>query len=185
MKSALSLVVVGICIGMYFVYISPAVSEVKSLSLKKASYDNVLLKSKEVVAKRDEIFVEYNNIPKDSIDKLNKIVPETFNSVLFANDINAMASSNGLAVKDFKVNPQRTEDRDTMTNQQAVNPYITTVVTFRLVGQYSQFIKFLTDIESSLRLLDVVNLSVKTLGGQKSTDDSLEYLLEINTYSLR
>lgn len=185
MKSALSLVVMGICVGVYFVYISPTVSEVKSLSLKKASYDNVLVQSKEVVAKRDSIFIDYNSIPKDDIDKLNKIVPETFNSVLFANDINALASSNSMAVKDFKVNPQKTDDREAMTNEQVAKPYMTTVVTFRLVGQYSQFIKFLTDLESSLRLLDVVNLSVKTLGGQMSTDNSLEYSLEINTYSLR
>ncbi|MCX6702235.1 MAG: hypothetical protein NTX96_03535 [Candidatus Zambryskibacteria bacterium] len=185
MKFALPLITIGICIGTYFIYISPTVSEVKGLSLKKANYDEVLLKSKELKDKRDAVLIDYNNISNADIDKLNKIIPEIFNSVLFANDVNAMASGNNLVVKDFKIDPQRTEDRDLMINQQKSNPYKTTIITFRLVGQYGQFVKFLTALESNLRLIDVVNLSIKTIGGQKSTDNSLEYLLEMNTYSLR
>ncbi len=185
MKSALSLIVVGICAGAYFLYISPLVSEVKTLSIKKTDYDKVLLESKNVVAKRDDVFAEYNNISAENLDKLNKVVPETFDSVLFANDLNAMASGDNLAVMDLKINPQITADREAMTSEPAAKPYVTTVITFRMTGQYQQFAKFLTDIESSLRLLDVVSLSVKTVGGTKPTDSSLEYSLEINTYSLR
>ncbi len=170
---------------MYFVYISPTVSEVKVLSLKKANYSEVLLKSKELKAKRDDVLIDYNNISNADIDRLNKIIPETFNSVLFANDINAMASKNSLVIKDFKIDPQRTEDPGSMISQQEVSPYKTTIITFRLGGQYGQFIKFLSDLELNLRLVDVVKLSIKTVGGQRSTDDSLEYLLEVNTYSLR
>lgn len=185
MKFALPIIIIAICVGMYFIYIGPTVSEVKALSLQKANYNDVLSKSRELKAKRDDVLIDYNNISNSDIDKLNKIIPETFNSVLFANDINSIAGRNNLVIKDFKVNPQRTEDRSTMTNQQKNNSYKTTIITFKLVGQYSQFVRFLIDLESNLRLVDVVKLSIKTVGGQRSTDESLEYLLEINTYSLR
>ena len=185
MKLILPLTIITICIGMYFIYISPSVSEVKALSLKKANYDEVLLKSRELKAQRDDVLIDYNNISLANINKLNKIIPEIFNSVLFANDVNALASRNNLVVKDFKVDPQRTEDRELMLSQQNKNPYKTTVVTFRLVGQYGQFVRFLVDIESNLRIADVTKLSIRTVGGQRSTDNSLEYLLEINTFSLR
>lgn len=185
MKYILPLIIIGICVGMYFVYISPTVSLVKTLSLKKANYDQVLLQSKQVAAQRDDVFTEYSNISGTDIDKLDKIIPETFNSVLFANDISAMASRNGLIIKDFKIDPSRTEDRTLMINQIKNNPYGTTVATIRLNGQYSQFVNFLNDLESNLRLVDVTKLSIKTIGGQKSTDNSLEYTLEINTYSLK
>jgi len=184
-KFALPIIVIGICAGTYFMYINPTVSDVKDLSQKKSSYNQVLAGSKEVAAKRDDVFTDYNNISLNDINKLDKIVPEIFNSVLFANDINAMASRNSLVVEEFVVDPQRTEDRDAMINQGENNLYKTTIITFRLVGQYRQFIDFLTELESNLRLVDVVGLTIKTVGGQRSTSDSLEYSLEINTYSLR
>jgi Tfp pilus assembly protein PilO len=160
-------------------------SDVKALSLKKSDYDQVLLKSKDLKVKRDNLLLEYNNISSTDIDKLNKIVPETFNSILFANDINAMALKNNMPIKDLKIDPQRTEDRELVANQQNNSPYNIVVVSFKVVGQYKQFVTFLSELESSLRLIDVVGLSIKTTGGQKSTDDSLEFLLEMNTYSLR
>jgi predicted DNA-binding protein (UPF0251 family) len=185
MKFILPLIIIGICVGTYYVYINPVASEVTALRLQKSNYDEVLLKSKELKAQRDDILVDYNNISDADISKLNKIIAETFNSVLFANDISAMAGRNNLAIKDFKVDPQRTEDRELMFNQTKNSPYKVTIITVRLVGQYSQFIKFLTELESNLRLVDVVKLSIKTLGGARSTDNSLEYLLELNTFSLR
>ena len=185
MKFALPLIIIVVSVGMYFTYISPTALVVKELSLKKSNYYEVLLKSKELKAQRDDVLVDYNNISDSDINKLNKIISETFNSVLFANDINAMAGRNNLVVKDFKVDPQRTEDRELMFSQQKNNPYKTTVIIVKLVGQYSQFVRFLIDLELNLRLVDVVKLSIKTLGGPRSTDNSLEYLLEMNTFSLR
>jgi len=88
-------------------------------------------------------------------------------------------------VKLILIDPKRTEERDVMLTQKKEAPYKTAIVTFRLIGQYDKFIKFLTDVESSLRLIDVTKLSIKTVGGQRATDDSLEYSLEMNTYSLK
>jgi Tfp pilus assembly protein PilO len=185
MKLLIPLIIIGLCMGMYFMYISPTANEVKILSRQKASYDEVLLKSKEVGALRDDVFAEYNNISEVNINKLSKIVPDTFNSVMFANDMNALASKSNLVVKDFNIDPQRTEDRSLLLSGAKPNPYKATVVTLRLVGQYSSFAKFLKNLETSLRLVDVSSLTIRTLGGQKSTDDSLEYSLEMYTYSLR
>jgi Tfp pilus assembly protein PilO len=185
MKFILPIIVLGMCVATYFLYISGTADEVRALSMKKASYDVVLQTAKDVVALRDDVLAESNNISEANINKLNKIVPAIFNSVLFANDINSMASKNNLIVKDFRVNPQVTQDRILMISEQAPTPYKTTVIAFRMVGQYSSFVKFLTDLESNLRLVDVVGLSIRAMGGANSTDNSLEYLLEMNTYSLR
>ncbi len=185
MKSILQIIILIVCVATYFMYISPTVAVVKALSAESSSYTNVLKKSQEIGIIRDNIWVDYNNISTGDTEKLKKIVPEKFNSVLFANDMNAIAGRHFLIVKDFKVNPQRTEDGGAVDSNQSVNPYKTTIVTFRVVGQYDQFVNFLKEIELSLRLVDVVSLSIKTVGGQKNTDGSLDYLLEMNTYSLR
>ena len=185
MKLITPLIIIGICVAAYFTYISKTVDDISILSSTKSSYEAVLKKADEVAVKRVELFKDYEGISKANIEMLNKVIPEMFNSVLFANDINAMASRNNLVVKDFKIDPKRTEERDVMLTQKKEAPYKTAIVTFRLIGQYDKFIKFLTDVESSLRLIDVTKLSIKTVGGQRATDDSLEYSLEMNTYSLK
>ena len=185
MKFSLPFIIIAISLGMYFFYINPTVAEIKTLSSKKVEYNNALVGAGELKAKRDDVLTQYNNISADNIDKLNKIIPATFNSVLFANDVNSIASGDGMSIKDFKVDEPTTDLRDTILSQSQNNLYKTTVITFSVIGQYSQFLKFIGSLESSLRLVDIVGLSVKTLGGQKSGDSPLQFLLEMNTYSLR
>lgn len=185
MKLIAPIVVIIISIGMYFFYIDTALPEIQVLREKKSEYDEIMQKAVEIGVLRDNILKEYNSISASDSDRLNKFIPEEFNAVLFANDINTMTINNGLSVKDFKTNPQRTEDRSLITNKEQDVPYITNVVTFRVIGDYDKFIKFLREMESSLKLIDVVKLSIKNTGGTKSTDNFLEFLLEVNTYSLR
>lgn len=185
MKLIAPLVVIIVSIGMYFFYIDTALPEVQALRDKKTEYDSVMQKAVEIGKLRDDILAEYGSISESDTDRLNKLVPAEFNPVLFANDINTMIINNGLSVKDFKTNPQRTEDRSLITDNVQQIPYVTNVVTFRVIGDYDKFIKFLKEMETSLRLIDVVKLSVKSTGGTKSTDNFLEFSVEVNTYSLR
>lgn len=185
MKLIAPLVVILVSIGMYFFYIDTALPEVQALREKKSGYDDVIQKTVEIGKLRDDILAEYSNISESDADRLNKLIPEKFNAVLFANDINTMIVNNGLTVKDFKTNPQRTEDRSLITENIEEIPYVTNVVTFRVIGDYDKFMKFLKETESSLRLIDVVKLSIKNTGGTKSTDNFLEFSVEVNTYSLR
>src|SRR3989344_5531491 len=88
-------------------------------------------------------------------------------------------------VKALKVDEPKTDDRTSIIEQTENKLYKTTVITCRVIGQYGQFLKFLQDLESSLNLVDVTSLSMKTLGGQTTGNSSLEFLLEMKTYSLQ
>lgn len=185
MKFFAPIIVVVVAVGMYFFYIDTALPEVQALREKKSKYDEVMQKAVALGVLRDGILKEYSSVSSDDSDRLNKLIPEKFNAVLFANDINTMIVNNGLSVKDFKTNPQRTEDRSLMNGDEQNVSYLTNIVTFKVIGDYDKFMKFLKEIESSLRLIDVVKLSIKNTGGTKSTDNFLEFTLEVNTYSLR
>ncbi|HEY4509207.1 MAG TPA: type 4a pilus biogenesis protein PilO [Candidatus Paceibacterota bacterium] len=185
MKSIISAIILVVSIIIYFAYTSPAINDVQVLSSKKSEQSDILLKTRELALKRDAILSDYNNIPSSDIDKLNKIIPDSFNSVLFINDVNSMASYNGLAAKEFKIDDPKTEGREAIVTKTKVEAYKTTIVTLRLQGQYFRFIKFVSDLESSLRLVDVKSISIKSVEAQGSVSGSLEYLLEMNVYSLR
>jgi Tfp pilus assembly protein PilO len=185
MKLITPFIVIAICIGMYFFYISPTAMEVKALSLKKAEYNTVLEKSRELMIKRDEVLGNYNAISDTNIARLEKVIPETFDTVLFANDLNGMASQYGMTVKDLKVNEPKTEVRDTIINSSKNKTFKTTAVGFKVSGSYAQFTKFLESLESSLRIVDVVGLHIQSGANTKGSESPLDYTLEVNTYSLR
>ena len=173
-----SLITIIVCIAAYFTYIKPTLSEVGALREQKSRYMDILDKAKEIKTKRDIIMSAYNSISQDDLDRLSKVIPKKFDAVFFGNDLSSMTSKYGLNVIDLKVSQnEATRDVNNSTNEN--NQYKTYFVTFRVSGSYEQFIKFMKDLESSLELVDVVNLSVKP-----TSRDSLEYKLDAYTYSL-
>lgn len=184
MKSLIPFIVIVICVGMYFVYIKPTGDKVKTLSREKNGYNNILSKTKELKQTREDILEVYNSISREDIDRLNKIVPETFSPVLFLNDLTGQISQYGMKVKNFRTSEPKPENRAAMLAQSKGDSYITTIVNFNVSGPYSEFLKLLNDLESSLRLIDVVGLTV-TSNYRSSSINSLDYSLELKTYSLR
>ena len=168
---------------MYYMYISPTIDDIKILSAKKAEYVNVLQKSRELNDKRDSLLTDFNSIDQANITKLSKIIPETFDPVLFLNDLSVMASKYAMAVKDFKISsPTSQAKNDSLSQKNDI--YKNMVATFSVTGSFEQFVHFLKDVESSLRILDVTSLSITTASVDKISS-TYTYKLEVHTYSLR
>lgn len=174
---------------MYFMYISPLIGDINVKRQKLAEYTSILEKTKELKTERDTAMDAYNNISQDDVNKLNKIIPDKFDEVLFLNDMSNLASQNGITVRQFKVDTGSTDSQNGGGSDTANHLYRTITIDVRLTGQYGQFMKFLKDIENSLQLVDVMNLSINgSTGGvilQKPSDNNLQYTLVINTYSLK
>ena len=185
MKALVPFLIIALCVGAYFLYISPTLPEIDVLKVKKAQYTDILEKAKELKDMRDAALTEYNNISEDNLARLNKIIPKKFNSTLFANDVNAIASKHGMSVSWLKVEnsgPEAHNGENTDTSQGEV--YKTISASFKVSGQYEKFIDFIKDLETNLELVDVVSLSVKQVGGDKILQNFQDYSVEINTYSL-
>ncbi len=180
------IVVIGVCFLTYVYFISPELMEVKALTLKKDEYTNVLNQAKEIKAKRDKIIEQYNNISPEDMDRLDKIIPASFSAVNFANDINALASRYGLILKSISASDSSVNPVDVVNSSPSA--YKTQIVSFAVSGPYNKFVKFLEDLETSLRLVDVVSLSLSPQSSgpnQKVALDSMDYNLSLNTYSLK
>ncbi len=184
MKQYTPFIVIAVCIGMYFFYISPAITDVQTLSAQKTQYADVLNKVQEVKDKRDAVLASFNSISSTDMDRLDKIVPEKFNSAFLANDLNNIASSDGVTIKSFKESTSNASN-GAVTDDTVAPSYQTNIITLNLTGQYDKFLKFLSDLETSLQLVDVVNLTVVPPSGEKTTDNQFQYTMEINVYSLR
>ncbi len=177
--------VVAICGMIYYFYISPTLAEVKVLSKTKSDYTEVVNKAKEIAKKRDAAILDFNSISSSDIDRLNKILPEKFDPVLFANDMTAMGLAFGLPVKDLHLDTAKTESRDDVVSSSVGQGFKTNIVGFKVSGTYNQFMKFLANLELSLRLVDITSLTIRPSNNAKTVDLPMEFLLEMQTYSMQ
>lgn len=182
MKAFTPIILIAISIATYYMYISPKYADVQKLVAEKARYVDTLKKAGELKTKRDAILADYSAVPPEDIDRLKKIIPDKFDSVLMVRHLDTVASKYGMVIKGVKIAEQKAE-----TREQAVAPqseqYKTISVTFSVKGTYDQFLKFLKDLESGLYLMDVSKLSMKE-DIKNASITSFDYGVEIRTYSL-
>lgn len=160
--------------------------EVKALVQAKDQRIKVLSKAQELNSKRTTVADSYASISDSDKDRLNKIIPQKFDSVVFANDLNSIALKNSLAFQDFKVDESGAVNDASVIEQNSISAYKTNVVSFKVIGQYSDFVKFIDVIDNSLRLMDTIGLSVELYNKQEKKDSGvLQFTLLVKTYSLK
>jgi|GEM_PF-2132173 len=185
MKNVTSLLVILISVGLYFLYIGPAWSNTSALSAELSSYQTVLQKSKQIIDTRDSMLTTYNAISSDDMARLQKALPTTFDGVAFANEIHTLASAYGLTVKQIKFD-QVSDSQDRTAVIAPAGPYKTIPVSMILIGPYPGFVAFLKSSELSLNLMDVTRLAIAPpLAVAKASSNSLEYDIDMTTYSLK
>ncbi|MEQ1561555.1 MAG: type 4a pilus biogenesis protein PilO [Nitrospira sp.] len=187
MKNLAPFIVIIVCVTMYYMYISPLTTDVSKLIAQKNQYSDVLTKAEEIKAKREDVSAKYSSISPDNINKLGRLIPDTFDAILFLNDISAIAARYNMSIRDFRSNSAVTAtrgDSDVVSDA----PFQVVTVGFAVTGTYDQFKKFISEVESSLRLMDISTLNITpelSVATGKTGADAYNYSLEVKTYSLK
>ncbi len=189
MKSLIPIGIIAVCGLIYVYYISPTIDEINALSNEKQQYQDVLKKAQDLTKQQEELQLMYSQISEEDIVRLKKMIPDKFDAVVFANDINAIASRYAIKIEQLSFNsPQGNVREDTVGIDQQ-SSYRTSVVTFSASGSYEAFKSFLDDLEYSLRLVDITQLTINSVDVDRndktnSTVPVLNYQIELKTYSL-
>lgn len=178
MKSFTPLILIGICIGAYYLYVSPTYTEIKNLQVQKDSYTETLAKAKDVIVKRDSILASYNSLPEEDKNRLNKFLPETFNNVIMANHLNSIANQHGMVIQNIIF----TQQMPLNTGEEA-STYKIHTASFFIVGSYENFLVFLKDLELNLDLVDIIKLTIAA-DAKNPKVQNLKFTFELQTYSL-
>lgn len=160
-------------------------AEVIGYKMKKDQYYDVLNQAQEIIQKRDDLAANLESLSQEDRDKLDKIIPENFDPLTLANDVNTLSIQNKLKITDYKL--LTNEDRVNI-DPSVVSPFKTNIVTFNLEGQYIDFLNFLQSLELNLRLFDITNINIQ--GAPDTTDPKakvtpMKFSLTIKTYSLK
>lgn len=176
----------------FVVFTNPSYKEVKSLKAQVAQYDTALTNSRKLQEQRDALGAKYRSLPSDQLERLEKLLPDNADNIRLIIDIQQMAQSYGMSLATIKFDAGQTggaaaaaSPLSSATSAEvaaASRDYGIFDLTFSTTATYENFLKFLKDVESSLRLVDVQSVDFSAGDPSKGTTT---FTVKLRTYWLK
>ncbi len=192
MRSLLPILLVGVAITVFFMYTSPAYSGqggILDLQTQEASYNDALSNAKALQSVRDSLAEKYNALPPADLDRLSKLLPDNVNNIRLLIDIKGIADKHNMQIQNVKfqsaptVAPsQNSVPTSSKTLAEQNKNYGTFTLQFSTNGAYPDFVGFVSDMEKSLRIVDINVVDFSSADDKTST---YRYDLTVTTYWLK
>lgn len=174
MNYTISLIFIVISLFLSIFYTRPLFNEIGVLSDEKASLDGFLNDSKNLSRVLAEKESAYNNMDTSMVEKINTLLPSSINNIKLIKDIDDIATKHNIKLRNIDIRIERPGQESFERN------YGVAVLRFSASAGYDSFKLFMTDLENSLRLVDMTALSFTA--GDK---DFYDYNVELKTYWLK
>ncbi len=199
-RNALALILIILAVGIYFTFTNGQITSIRAIQVANGQYASAISNAEQLIKDRDKVLKQYNNISEDDRVKLEKMLPESVDNIRLVIDLNNVAIRHGFTLKDIRARLTGTSDKasgsssnnntsssgsssKSKTSKSSVisNSTLDSItVTFSVSAPYLEFISFMQDLESNLRLMDISSLSV----GADDTGN-YDFKVELKTYWLR
>src|ERR1700739_101921 len=172
MRNIFSIIFLAGAIAVFFLYTSPAYDGTQALAAQNAQYNAALDKATQLQEIKQNLLSKYNSFDPNAINRLTTMLPDQVDNIRLILDLDTLAGTYGMSVRNVDISPPDTESGSVVSSiASAAQPYDSLTIQFSTRGTYEQFTQFLTALESSLRLVDLVTLTVSPSGttGANST----------------
>ena len=175
------IILVIAAIALFVVWTNPNYQATKAIQTQVSAYDDALNKSQQLRTTRDAKVSAFNTFSADDTQRLERILPDNVDNIHLIIDIQNIAARHGLSLKNVDLGS--TSDGSTAASASAVGASGDAVgsisLGFTISASYDDFLAFETDLEHSLRVMDVEKISF-TPAATGLTD----YTFGIRTYWL-
>lgn len=163
--------------ALFWVFINPHYMAVKELQEQVARFDEALTRSQELISTRDALLSKYNTFQSRDLERLAKILPDTVDNVRLTLDIDSIGEKYGMAIRNVSVKDM---PKSATAVGPSTDPFGSIVLQFGTSGSYENFVRFLADLEQSLRIVDVTDIAFTA-----SETDFNQYTVSLTTYWLQ
>lgn len=192
MRNLLSFIFILGAIGLFFGYVNPvyraetgstevAKKSIKELRQERAQYLDALGKTREIELARTGLLTRYNAIAEEDREKLRKLVPDHIDSVRLILELTNLAEQHRMTLRNFHLMAKDVGAGDLAA--QVIGPTETrfkaVTLSFSTTATYENFREFVKNLEESLRVVDISDVSVRAESGEE-----YEYGVTIRTYHL-
>jgi hypothetical protein len=180
MTNPRNLILIVLAIGLFYTFGSPQYQQVKALQASAGEYQEVIENVSRIAEARDSLLVDYEAIAPSEREKLLKVLPDNVDSVRLALDLDTIAGRYGIAIRSVSVNAKADANAALAVIPDNRIPYEKAIVTFGFVSTYDNFMRFLGDLEKSLRIMDVKSVSFRV-----AENGLYEHEVQVETYWLK
>jgi hypothetical protein len=179
-----------VAVGLFFSYTDPALDAVDALKIQEERIKKVLASTQQLEEQQGVLVGKVAGISRKDRDRLETmILPDNIDVVRYIIHLDALAGKSGLLIRSFSFPKISDSASKPSSAEQKVGEALFTV---DAVGTYTAFKNFLTQIEKSAVLTDIISLRVDVppqiiVPGEQlkvSTVDSQVYTLGLKTYWL-
>ena len=179
------LILIIISFGVFFGYVDPNYRgtdvnspSVQSLQAEDGQYQSALNNSSKIRQQRDALTTKMENMTADQLSRLQELLPDNVDNIKLVIDMNNIAQNHSLVLKSVKLNTSAGTNPTALGASTA--KYGTVGLSFTVTASYNDFQNFLTDLEKSLRLVDITDLSVTG-----NNTNLYDFSVGLNTYWLK
>lgn len=190
MKGLTPVLLTALSIGIFIFYIQPQYEEIGNLRVEEDRYNDAVDASERLEQLRDDLLDTYNNFSTADRRRIAKFLPQQIDDVRLILDINTLAEDNAIDIESIDLvekeerngNAQvASADAQTLAEQVQAD-FQTLTLNFAFDATYGQFIDFITDLESSLRIIDITAL---TFAVSEENPSQYTFDITLETYWLK
>ncbi len=191
-KTLFALVCFALAGLVFFFYTKPAYATVGDLQAQIAQYQEALDKAAQLQALKQKLLTRFNSFAPDDVTRLQTFLPDHVDNIGLILDLDSLASHYGMALENVDVaTAQSATAKQSAVG--AIGPsaqkYDSLTLHFGTYGTYDNFRVFITDLEQSLRVVDLISLTIaqqSTPGATgPSSNSAYRYDMTIKTYWLK
>ena len=192
MKGATPVILIALSIGLFVYYIRPQYEQIETLQERQEQYDDALAAADELFKLRDELVNKYNSFSTADLRRLQKFLPKQIDDVRLLLDIDQIAEGYDITLEEIEITDVGDENKNTAKGavRQSDEDDIdlnTLGLSFTFDATYDEFVDFFKDLESSLRIIDITELSFRSVGSGENNAYSNVYTFSValQTYWLK
>ena len=177
-----------IALVIFFFYAKPEFAVIKATQGETEQYTEAAATAAALNSELNALVDKKRSFSAGDLERLDALVPADINEVRILADLNEIARTHNMLFGNIDVKNSDTENAasgqtgtiEGDSGQRVVyTDFLTSDITFSLIGTYEQFKSFLADVEKSLVLLEMLNI-----GFTEGEGNLQQYTMTVRTFSL-
>lgn len=181
-------------VSLFVLFTKPTFENVRASQAEAAGYTQALADAERLNQRINELVTQRNNLPSTEMEKLEILIPERVDEVSTVITLDTLAARHFLVFSDIVI--AKAEGASTPTNRNASNnqngaplpgapekeAIEATAVKFAVSGTYDDFRAFIKDVEATLSLMDINDLSILGEDDDSATPNVYAVTAQIYNY---
>ena len=169
--------------SIFFAYVRPTYANFDVIKAQIAQYDSALQKASQLEQLKQTLLQKYNAFNPQDINRLQTMLPDHADNIGLILELDSLAGHYGMALENADVSTDSGSSGQAASAivPDGASPYQTIQLHFTTFGPYDKFQQFMHDLETSLRVVDLVSLKLSPQAGS----GGYNYDITLKTYWLK